>query len=95
MRALAMSPPWLIVGATFLFATMGVCVKLASAEYPTGEIVFYRGLTGALMMLAMARWRGGTIATRVPTMHFWRSSRASTRSCSGSTRSATCRSPRR
>ena len=68
-----MSPSWLIVGATFLFATMGVCVKLASVDYPAGEIVFYRGLTGALMMLGLARWRGGTVATRVPSMHFWRS----------------------
>ena len=68
-----MSAPWLIVGATLLFATMGVCVKLASAEYPAGEIVLYRSLTGALMMLALARCKGGTLATRVPSMHFWRS----------------------
>ena len=51
-----MSPAWLIVCATLLFATMGVCVKLASAEYPAGEIVFYRSLTGAVMMLGLARW---------------------------------------
>jgi S-adenosylmethionine uptake transporter len=68
-----MSAPWLIVGATFLFSTMGVCVKLASTEYPAGEIVFYRGLTGALLMLGLARWQGGTLATRLPAMHFWRS----------------------
>jgi S-adenosylmethionine uptake transporter len=68
-----MSPPWLIVCASFLFATMGVCVKLASVDYPAGEIVFYRGLTGALMMLGLARWHRGTIATRVASMHFWRS----------------------
>ncbi|HEY2188378.1 MAG TPA: DMT family transporter [Caldimonas sp.] len=67
------SPPWLIVCASFLFATMGVCVKLASAEYSAGEIVLYRGLTGALMMTGLARWQRGTIATRVPAMHFWRS----------------------
>ena len=67
------SPAWLIVGASFLFATMGVCVKLAAAEYPTGEIVFYRSLTGAILMLALARWQRGTVATRVPSMHFWRS----------------------
>ena len=68
-----MSPPWLIVCATFLFATMGVCVKLASVDYPAGEIVFYRGITGALMMLGVARWSGGTVRTRVASMHFWRS----------------------
>jgi drug/metabolite transporter (DMT)-like permease len=68
-----MSAPWLIVLASFLFATMGVCVKLASAHYAAGEIVFYRGLTGAVLMLAYSRWRGTTLATRVPAMHFWRS----------------------
>lgn len=63
----------MIVLASLLFATMGVCVKLASVHYGTGEIVFFRGLTGALMMLALARWTGGTLATRVGAMHFWRS----------------------
>ena len=67
-----MTAPWLIVVASFLFATMGVCVKLASAEYASGEIVFYRGVTGALMMLALTRWRGGTLRTSVAAMHFWR-----------------------
>ena len=66
------SPAWLIVCASFLFASMGVCVKLASAQYSAGEIVLYRGLTGALMMLGVARWQGGTVRTRVPAMHFWR-----------------------
>ena len=64
---------WLMVLASFLFATMGVCVKLASAHYDSGEIVFYRGMTGALLMLLFARWNGGTVATKVPAMHFWRS----------------------
>jgi S-adenosylmethionine uptake transporter len=64
---------WLMVLASFLFATMGVCVKLASAHYDSGEIVFYRGMTGALLMLLLARWNGGTVATKVPSMHFWRS----------------------
>lgn len=66
------SPAWLIVGASFLFASMGVCVKLASAQYSAGEIVLYRGLTGALMMLGVARWQRGSVKTRVPAMHFWR-----------------------
>ena len=70
---MTISAPWLIVGATFLFSTMGVCVKLASEEYPAGEIVFYRSLTGAILMLALARWQGGTVTTRLPGMHFWRS----------------------
>jgi drug/metabolite transporter (DMT)-like permease len=70
--AVTMSPAWLIVWASFLFATMGVCVKLASAEYSAGEIVFYRSVTGAILMLGLARWRRGTVATHVPAMHFWR-----------------------
>jgi len=31
-----MSAPWLMILASFLFATMGVCVKLASAHYAAG-----------------------------------------------------------
>ena len=64
---------WLMVLASFLFATMGVCVKLASAQYDAGEIVFYRGMTGALLMMLFAHWKGGSVATKVPAMHFWRS----------------------
>ncbi len=67
-----MSAAWLMVGASLLFAVMGVCVKLASERYGLGEIVFYRGLTGALMMGTLCRLRGGTLATRVPVMHLWR-----------------------
>ncbi len=59
--------------ASFLFASMGVCVKLASALYGTGEIVFYRGLIGALMLGALTWRRGGSLRTRLPSMHFWRS----------------------
>ncbi|HEX3139247.1 MAG TPA: DMT family transporter [Rhizobacter sp.] len=68
-----MSAPVLMILASFLFATMSVCVKLASELYATGEIVFYRGFVGALT-LAIVAWRqGGTLRTRVPAMHFWRS----------------------
>jgi S-adenosylmethionine uptake transporter len=68
-----MSPPWLIVCASLLFSTMAVCVKLASAHYSSGEIVFYRSLTGALTMYGLARWQGRTVRTRMPSAHFWRS----------------------
>ena len=30
-------------------------------------------MTGALLMLLFARWKGGSVATKVPAMHFWRS----------------------
>jgi S-adenosylmethionine uptake transporter len=59
--------------ASFLFAAMGVCVKLASADYSAGEIVLYRSIVGALAMAGIVRWQGGTLATAVPGMHFWRS----------------------
>jgi drug/metabolite transporter (DMT)-like permease len=63
----------LMVLAALLFATMGVTVKLASALYSTGEIVFYRGLVGAITMAALARWQGERLRTAVPGMHFSRS----------------------
>ena len=59
--------------ASFLFATMGVCVKLASVHYAPGEIVFYRGLFGALSIAGLSRWHGGSLGTAIPAMHFWRS----------------------
>ncbi len=62
-----------MVLATLMFAAMGVCVKFASELYSTGEVVMYRGLTGVLVMLVAARWRGVALATTVPAMHFWRS----------------------
>jgi S-adenosylmethionine uptake transporter len=67
-----MSAAWLMVVASFLFATMSVCVKLAAAHYGTGEIVFYRSLTGAVVIGLLSRWQGTTLRTPVPAMHFWR-----------------------
>ena len=67
-----MSAPWLIVVASLLFATMGVCVKLAATHYGSGEIVMYRGLIGAVLIFAVARWRGDTLRTAVPARHFVR-----------------------
>ena len=68
-----MSAPLLMVLATLLFATMGVCVKLASAYYGAGEIVMYRGLVGTLILFTMTRAKGLSLKTSVPAMHFWRS----------------------
>ena len=62
-----------MVLASLLFTGMGVCVKLASAHYGTGEIVCYRGITGAVLIAAVARWQRGDLRTPVPAMHFWRS----------------------
>lgn len=68
-----MSAPVLMLIASFLFASMGVCVKLASAHYGAGEIVMYRGLVGSVFILVLTRLRGGTVKTSLPAMHFWRS----------------------
>lgn len=68
-----MSAPLLMLLAALLFSTMGVCVKLASAYYGTGEIVLYRSIIGVLFIAGLARVRGGSLRTAVPGMHFWRS----------------------
>jgi drug/metabolite transporter (DMT)-like permease len=73
MKQKIFTPVWMMIGASLLFATMGMCVKLASADYNTGEIVFYRGVVGALLMVLLTRTRGGTLRTSLPAMHFWRS----------------------
>lgn len=70
---LHLSAPWLMVGASLGFSLMAACVKLASAHYGAGEIVFYRSLVGLALMALLLRARGGTLRTRVPGMHFWRS----------------------
>ena len=61
-----------MVTASLLFAAMGVCVKWASAQYGTGEIVFYRGLIGALMMALLARRGERSLRTTLPGMHLGR-----------------------
>lgn len=68
-----MSAPLLMIVASFLFATMGVAVKLASAHYSAGEIVMYRGMVGVVAIALLARSRGTSLRTPVPAMHFWRS----------------------
>lgn len=62
---------WMLVAA-FLFAIMGVCVKLASDLYSTAEVVMYRGLIGVVVMLAVVRWQHGRLATHLPWEHAWR-----------------------
>ena len=61
-----------MVLASFLFATMGVGVKIASENFNTFELVCYRGLISMLFMWFMMRARGVTLATKVPMMHVWR-----------------------
>ena len=59
--------------ASFLFATMGVCIKFASAHFNSFEIVCYRGMVGVVFLLVMTRVRGVSLRTTVPAMHLWRS----------------------
>ena len=45
---------WMVLAA-FLFASMGVCVKIASQWFSAAELVFYRGLIGmGLLALLVA-----------------------------------------
>jgi S-adenosylmethionine uptake transporter len=70
-----------MVSASLLFAVMGACVKLASAQYGAGEIVLYRSLVGLVLMGSLMRWRGLTWRTQVPGMHLWRSVTGATALC--------------
>jgi S-adenosylmethionine uptake transporter len=67
-----MQAVWMIF-SSFMFATMGVCVKYASEHFNSAELVFYRGVLGVLFMAAYARAQGITLRTRYPAMHAWRS----------------------
>ena len=62
----------MVLGALF-FATMGVCVKIASDWFSSAELVLYRGLIGIVFLWVLARTRGVSLATRYPGMHAWRS----------------------
>jgi S-adenosylmethionine uptake transporter len=59
--------------ASFAFAAMGAAVKLASSFFSTSEIVMYRGLIGTVILLVTLRQHGGTLKTRFPREHLWRS----------------------
>jgi S-adenosylmethionine uptake transporter len=62
----------MMVLATVLFALMGVCVKRASSQVTTAEVVFFRGLVGAVMIGALAWWRHLPLRTAVPRQHLGR-----------------------
>jgi S-adenosylmethionine uptake transporter len=81
---------WMLV-ASFLFSIMGVCVKLASADYSTSEIVAYRGAIGMLMIAALIRFKGGTLKTRMPYHHLVRGGVGWSRYGYGSMHWASCR----
>src|SRR3954471_17953412 len=63
---------WMVLAA-LIFATVGVCVKLASAYFTSAELVFYRGIIGVVFLGVLARSRGVSLRTAYPGMHAWRS----------------------
>jgi len=58
--------------AGFLFGCMGVFVKLGAHYFSNIELVFYRSFIGLLIMYAIVRQRGGSIATPHWLSHIWR-----------------------
>ena len=53
---------WMLV-ASLLFASMGVCVKLAAETHSAVEITFYRSFVSLLLMFGLVRLRGVRLAT--------------------------------
>jgi S-adenosylmethionine uptake transporter len=67
----SMQSLWMLF-ASFMFAIMGVCVKLASDIYSTSELVMYRGIAGVAFLFILVRLRGGSFRTSLPWHHLWR-----------------------
>jgi len=63
---------WMIA-ASFFFACMGVCVKLASTKYSAAEIVFYRSFINLFFMLALVTARRIPVKTPLWRLHVQRS----------------------
>jgi len=59
--------------ASFAFALMGTCVKLASEQYSIAQIVTVRGLVGVALLYLVARASKRSLATPEPLSHLWRS----------------------
>jgi S-adenosylmethionine uptake transporter len=63
---------WMLAASLF-FATMAVCIKIASAWFSASELVFWRGLIGMAIMALWARSQRTSLATHYAGMHAWRS----------------------
>ena len=63
---------WMLAASLF-FATMAVCVKIASAWFTASELVFWRGFIGMGIMALWARSQRTSLATHHGGMHAWRS----------------------
>ena len=66
-----MKSGWMIV-AGFLFALMGVFVKLGSVYFSSAELVFYRSVIGLAVIFAIVRAQKLPLATPNVAMHVWR-----------------------
>lgn len=53
---------WMIA-ASFMFACMGVCVKLAAATHSAVEITFWRSFISLILMFGLVRLRGVPLKT--------------------------------
>ncbi len=58
--------------AGFLFACMGIFVKLGAHYFSHIELVFYRCFIGLLMVYLIVRQRGGSLSTPHWRGHLWR-----------------------
>jgi drug/metabolite transporter (DMT)-like permease len=52
---------------------MGACIKFASQDHSSGEILMYRGLVGVVLMATVSLRRGESLRTTVPWQHASRS----------------------
>ncbi len=62
---------WMLA-AGFLFACMGVFVKIGAAYFSHIELVFYRSFIGLLIIYAIMRLQGVSISTKHWRNHLWR-----------------------
>lgn len=62
---------WMLV-AGFLFACMGVFVKLGTADFSHFELVFYRSFIGLLLVYAISVQQNISLKTRHWRPHLWR-----------------------
>jgi S-adenosylmethionine uptake transporter len=65
-------PTFWIILSSLLFATMSLLVKLASSDFSLPEIVFFRAMPGAVLLLGYAAARGMPLRTLHWRMHIIR-----------------------
>ena len=61
-----------MIVAGFLFALMGVFVKLGSVYFSSAELVFYRSVIGLIVIFALVRVQKLPLATSHVASHVWR-----------------------